>query len=133
MKCPVCDESMREVEKSGVALDICPGCKGVWLDRGELEKLMEFAAATAMQETTPGAPVSRISPPPPGGRDRREYREEDRHHGHHDGDDDDDHYGYGKNRGHDDDDHRYDQRGNYGPYQKKKSWISNVFDMFGGD
>jgi Zn-finger nucleic acid-binding protein len=31
---------MREVEKEAVAIDICPQCKGVWLDRGELEKLM---------------------------------------------------------------------------------------------
>ncbi|WP_308860044.1 TFIIB-type zinc ribbon-containing protein [Paenibacillus endoradicis] len=42
MKCPVCDQvTLREVEKSGVLIDICPSCKGVWLDRGELEKLMQ--------------------------------------------------------------------------------------------
>ncbi|MEK3733347.1 MULTISPECIES: zf-TFIIB domain-containing protein [Paenibacillus] len=41
MKCPVCDDvRMREVEKNGVLIDVCPECKGVWLDRGELEKLM---------------------------------------------------------------------------------------------
>jgi len=41
MNCPVCDGvRMREVEKDGVMIDICPQCKGVWLDRGELEKLM---------------------------------------------------------------------------------------------
>lgn len=42
MNCPVCDGvRMREVEKDGVLIDICPSCKGVWLDRGELEKLLE--------------------------------------------------------------------------------------------
>lgn len=42
MNCPVCEDSrMREVEKDGVLIDICPSCKGVWLDRGELDKLME--------------------------------------------------------------------------------------------
>lgn len=42
MNCPVCDSvRMREVDKEGVLIDICPNCKGVWLDRGELEKLME--------------------------------------------------------------------------------------------
>jgi len=42
MFCPVCDSvRMREVEKDGVMIDICPSCKGVWLDRGELEKLLE--------------------------------------------------------------------------------------------
>ncbi|MNJ44295.1 TFIIB-type zinc ribbon-containing protein [Paenibacillus bouchesdurhonensis] len=41
MKCPVCnDVRMREVEKDGVLIDVCPDCKGVWLDRGELEKLL---------------------------------------------------------------------------------------------
>ncbi len=39
MQCPVCDERLREVEKYGVMVDICPSCKGVWLDRGELEKI----------------------------------------------------------------------------------------------
>jgi Zn-finger nucleic acid-binding protein len=32
---------MKEVEKDGILVDICPSCKGVWLDRGELEKLMK--------------------------------------------------------------------------------------------
>lgn len=42
MKCPICDDvRLREVEKEGVLIDICPSCKGVWLDRGELEKLLE--------------------------------------------------------------------------------------------
>lgn len=41
MRCPVCEVTrMREVEKNGVLIDICPDCKGVWLDRGELDKLM---------------------------------------------------------------------------------------------
>lgn len=41
MNCPVCDNSrLREVEKNGILIDVCPTCKGVWLDRGELEKLM---------------------------------------------------------------------------------------------
>lgn len=42
MKCPICENArMREVEKDGVLIDICPDCKGVWLDRGELDKLMK--------------------------------------------------------------------------------------------
>lgn len=47
MNCPVCGQSLREVERSGVAIDICPGCKGVWLDRGELEKLIAREAGGA--------------------------------------------------------------------------------------
>ncbi|GIP26430.1 hypothetical protein J23TS9_15600 [Paenibacillus sp. J23TS9] len=42
MNCPVCEGSrMKEVEKNGILIDICPSCKGVWLDRGELDKLMQ--------------------------------------------------------------------------------------------
>ena len=41
LNCPVCNDSrMREVEKNGILIDVCPSCKGVWLDRGELDKLM---------------------------------------------------------------------------------------------
>jgi Zn-finger nucleic acid-binding protein len=40
MQCPVCDERLREVEKYGVMIDLCPSCKGIWLDRGELEKIV---------------------------------------------------------------------------------------------
>jgi Zn-finger nucleic acid-binding protein len=42
MNCPVCDNSrLREMEKNGIQIDVCPSCKGVWLDRGELEKVMQ--------------------------------------------------------------------------------------------
>lgn len=43
MDCPVCGEKLREIERYGVEVDICPACKGVWLDRGELEKILEIA------------------------------------------------------------------------------------------
>jgi Zn-finger nucleic acid-binding protein len=34
---------MREVAKSGVLIDVCPDCKGTWLDRGELDKILQRA------------------------------------------------------------------------------------------
>lgn len=40
MICPRCNSSLVEVSKEGVLVDICANCRGVWLDRGELEKLM---------------------------------------------------------------------------------------------
>jgi uncharacterized protein len=44
MLCPHCTTTtMREVTKSGVAIDVCPDCKGTWLDRGELEKILSRA------------------------------------------------------------------------------------------
>ena len=46
MKCPVCPESVLVMtDKQGVEIDYCPSCRGVWLDRGELDKLMEKSVA----------------------------------------------------------------------------------------
>jgi Zn-finger nucleic acid-binding protein len=39
--CPNCNASMQNVNRSGVELYMCPTCRGVWLDRGELEKILE--------------------------------------------------------------------------------------------
>jgi uncharacterized protein len=41
VQCPRCNISMREREKGDVVIDICPQCRGVWLDAGELERLGE--------------------------------------------------------------------------------------------
>ncbi len=69
-------------ERSGVEIDYCPQCRGVWLDRGELDKIIERSLAPSPQS-------------PPAGRyeDPRSYHD-DRHH------DDHGHYGrHGKRRG----------------------------------
>ncbi|MEM9055149.1 MAG: zf-TFIIB domain-containing protein [Pseudomonadota bacterium] len=41
MKCPVDGETLVITERSGVEIDYCPTCRGVWLDRGELDKIIE--------------------------------------------------------------------------------------------
>lgn len=41
MKCPHCNINLLLSEKQGVEIDYCPDCRGVWLDRGELEKIVE--------------------------------------------------------------------------------------------
>ncbi|MGQ9823860.1 MAG: TFIIB-type zinc ribbon-containing protein [Desulfotomaculales bacterium] len=41
--CPVCGSSLREIPKYGVLIDACPECRGIWLDRGELEKIVSLA------------------------------------------------------------------------------------------
>lgn len=43
MVCPQCNTAMQEITKTGVLIDLCPTCKGVWLDRGELEKILSRA------------------------------------------------------------------------------------------
>ena len=41
MPCPVCQVSLVMSERQGVEIDYCPQCRGVWLDRGELDKILE--------------------------------------------------------------------------------------------
>lgn len=41
MLCPVCQVALIMTDRNGVEIDYCPKCRGVWLDRGELEKLIE--------------------------------------------------------------------------------------------
>ena len=45
MNCPSCNTTLTMSERSGVEIDYCPQCRGVWLDRGELDKIIERAAA----------------------------------------------------------------------------------------
>jgi uncharacterized protein len=44
--CPNCDSELKLSERQGVEIDYCPKCRGVWLDRGELDKIIERAAPT---------------------------------------------------------------------------------------
>ena len=45
MKCPACkdDVVLSMSERNGIEIDYCPSCRGVWLDRGELDKIIEKA------------------------------------------------------------------------------------------
>ena len=47
MRCPACAEpQLVMTERQGIEIDYCPECRGVWLDRGELDKIIERSAAT---------------------------------------------------------------------------------------
>ena len=51
MKCPNCtDTTLVMADRQGVEIDYCPKCRGVWLDRGELDKLLEKAVSASPQE-----------------------------------------------------------------------------------
>jgi Zn-finger nucleic acid-binding protein len=43
--CPVDSTQLRRIERSGVHVDACPSCRGIWLDRGELDKIVEHEGA----------------------------------------------------------------------------------------
>ena len=61
MKCPHCKVAILQMsERNGIEIDYCPDCRGVWLDRGELDKIIEKAQTQqAPQQSMPIA-----SPPP---------------------------------------------------------------------
>lgn len=44
MKCPTCNVNLVMTERTGIEIDYCPDCRGVWLDRGELDKIIERSA-----------------------------------------------------------------------------------------
>ncbi|WP_448230950.1 TFIIB-type zinc ribbon-containing protein [Microbacterium lacticum] len=78
MNCPVDGTALALAERNGIEIDYCPQCRGVWLDRGELDKILERA------DTSLGV---RAGQPP-------QYNEGYRGGGHHGGG----HDGYGKRR-----------------------------------
>ena len=62
MPCPVCKTSLAMSERHGIEIDYCPTCRGIWLDRGELDKIIERSAAA---DAPPQAPTPPAPPPPP--------------------------------------------------------------------
>jgi len=55
MKCPVCKEpDLVMSERQGIEIDYCPTCRGVWLDRGELDKIVEKSSEAAPARSVAG-------------------------------------------------------------------------------
>jgi uncharacterized protein len=109
MKCPVCTNvDLLMSERQGVEIDYCPTCRGVWLDHGELDKIIEREQgimARYQNEPPPPSPPRQAPPPPQPqyvqGHDQH-YRPE--HH------DDKGHHGYGHGQ------------------RRKKSFFEELFD-----
>lgn len=104
MQCPVCKESQLVMsERQGIEIDYCPDCRGVWLDRGELDKIIEKSAALQLAGQVQAPQDQR---PQPVRYDERYRRDDTRHHG------------------------NYDNRGHYSSHKpyKKKSFLSELFD-----
>lgn len=105
MQCPVCTNTQLVMsERQGIEIDYCPQCRGVWLDRGELDKIIDRSATAA-------APAPASAPAPEGfgrqaatpQRDERTYAKHDHYK--------DDHY-----------------KGDYGR-RKKKGFLGELFDF----
>ncbi len=54
MKCPNCNETLLMTERQNVEIDYCPNCRGVWLDKGELDKLLEQVSQQNQVNAIPG-------------------------------------------------------------------------------
>jgi uncharacterized protein len=50
MKCPIDDTDLVMTERQGIEIDYCPKCRGVWLDRGELDKIIERSALSSPEQ-----------------------------------------------------------------------------------
>ncbi len=61
MNCPVCRTSLALADRQGIEIDYCPQCRGVWLDRGELDKIIERGSAQIT--ATPVAAAQPAYPP----------------------------------------------------------------------
>jgi Zn-finger nucleic acid-binding protein len=112
LTCPKCRGAMRTYERSGITVDQCGECRGIFLDRGELERLVD----AELQYNAPAAP-------------QQQHYEEKRH----------DDRRYDNDRRYDDrkyDDRKYDNDRRYDPRhgnqqyrgKKKKSFFEELFD-----
>ena len=75
MKCPVCNVDLVMSERSGIEIDYCPQCRGVWLDRGELDKIIERNVQSDF--TSPSRPSTDPERP---FRDEPRYKDDDYRH-----------------------------------------------------
>jgi uncharacterized protein len=64
MSCPVCRVPLSMSDRQGIEIDYCPQCRGVWLDRGELDKIIERSgpAAAPARQAPPQTPYPGQAP-----------------------------------------------------------------------
>lgn len=101
MKCPNCEETLVMTERQGIEIDYCPKCRGVWLDKGELDKIIErSSSAQSTQE-------------------QKQYEEKRKRQYDDDDDDDDDDNFFGRGRKGDD----------KNPNRRRGGFLGNLFDF----
>ena len=106
MQCPIDQSDLQVLDRQGVEIDFCRKCRGVWLDRGELDKLIERSQGgqqvNSMRGARPGAQHTETSRPA--------YRDDDRR--------------YDDRRYRDDDDDDDYRRG-----RRRRGWLGEIFDF----
>lgn len=120
MLCPIDQTVLVMTERKGVEIDYCPTCRGVWLDRGELDKIIDASDATPLTPPPPTSyPVDYGSAPQTGYHEPR-YADDDRYR-------DDRRRDDRHERGYDERRDGYDPR--YRKRKKKESWLEDLFDF----
>jgi uncharacterized protein len=110
MKCPIDGSDLTMTERQGIEIDYCPKCRGVWLDRGELDKIIDRAAQPVVPQPTPQQPAPQppaFSQPAAGPFSYPERPHEPRRY--------------------DDDDDRYKHQGYR--HRKRKGFLGELFDF----
>jgi len=76
MHCPQCLEELKIAERQGIEIDYCPKCRGVWLDRGELDKIIERSVEAMAPKTRGSFPTGheQHSYYPPHGKKKKKRR-----------------------------------------------------------
>ncbi|MFC4254139.1 zf-TFIIB domain-containing protein [Croceibacterium xixiisoli] len=109
MSCPVCRVPLAMSDRQGIEIDYCPQCRGVWLDRGELDKIIERSVPQAVPYTEqPAQRAPQPSAPLHGSGNGDPWRASNMTHGG---------YGHGDHDG-------YRSK----PHKKRKSWLEEIFD-----
>lgn len=103
MSCPVCRVPLAMSDRQGIEIDYCPQCRGVWLDRGELDKIIERSAPPAASAPSAPPPVQQAPAAAPPAY-APEYRQP---------------WGDAPGQGH---------YKSHGHYKKRKSWLEEIFD-----
>lgn len=108
MLCPVCKVGLHMSDRQGIEIDYCPQCRGIWLDRGELDKIIERSGA-GEAPVVPQAPQPPMPPQQPQGGPWQQggYPQQQ---------------GYGGGYGHQGHDPRYYK------HKRKKSFLEELFD-----
>jgi Zn-finger nucleic acid-binding protein len=106
MKCPVCKTpDLLMSEREGIEIDYCGTCRGIWLDRGELDKLLARIEENAVAQSQKQVPRERFEHTQYGERERR------------------------ADWGTRDDDYKSHRDQRHQPYKKKKSLLNELFDF----
>ncbi|MFM9873445.1 MAG: zf-TFIIB domain-containing protein [Fimbriimonadaceae bacterium] len=113
--CPKnCGVELQIAERSGIVIDFCPRCRGIWLDQGELERFIELAEFGGARPAAPAMPEDLL----PSARGGSKLEEPKRYRKDYDDDDDDD------------DDYPRNRRKRHDYERKKESPLRSIFDLF---